>query len=756
MPVAPVSPSQTLRQCQKFIALLLVGASVPVLAEQWGWAEGPLGRTPLTDASVPADATNVVFVAGTVTPGPLSLSSRKLLFTAASGGTTLVVGGARSGFDLSGASGDWTFRGITFRGTGERADTVYDGGAICCRGGRLTLESCTFADLDARFTGGAVSAYLMDGDVSVSNCTFTGNASGPLNGMGGALYASRSATGTGTLRLGGSSFEGNAAQNGGAVSTVRVVDDDEKPMPAEVDGCTFRSNSSDYSGGAMNAEGALWVTNSLFAENSAIIQGGAICAGSSDPDWAGAKVELRAGTVFRGNSAKNSIDDDRYWTSGGAVAVSGKGYALEVSGRYVTFEGNRVESATTSYGGAIAAAEGTSVDVFCAAFLANRAGRAGGAVCSWGDSLGLSTSIFSNNTVTAANGVGGAVAVENGAALTLRNATVRGSNCAAVDAYQSKATLVNCVVVDNGDVDISVGGGVGAELVAAYTSYGRAEVAEGTPVTTNVCFSGRDKSIYLGESLYLDSIGAYLPEACEGVEQEAWDYDGVKYESRPAGRSMGAFECPTLTEIEIVSTTWYHNRSDGLYYPQIKIRFIGGDAHRIAGVTLTCGVVSHELPEADVARLRAAATGEVVSFGVDPAPFVPYPNSPANWGFVPTENRLFGVVDPTRPIGFSVAVRGTLRMAEVVAVPKTTRLKTVAQLPATVPVSARFAEFRVGERLSGAIDSVWHATVWLWGCASLGDEWKLVGELEVGADGTFSTAVPDGLRFFRLEAEVAR
>lgn len=201
-------------------------------------------------------------------------------------------------------------------------------------------------------------------------------------------------------------------------------------------------------------------------------------------------------------------------------------------------------------GGAIAAAKGTSVDVFCAAFLANRAGRAGGAV----------------------------------------------------DAYRANATLVNCVVVDNGPTDISVGGGEGAELVAEYTSYGRAEVSAETPVTTNVCFSGRDKSIYLGESLYLDSIGAYLPEACEGIEQEAWDYDEVKYESRPAGRSMGAFECPTLTEIEIVSTTWYHNRSDGLYYPQIKIRFIGGDAHRIAGVTLTCGGVNHVRPVSEQSR----------------------------------------------------------------------------------------------------------------------------------------------------------
>ena len=748
-----------MKTAARVLFTLLVSASVPALAEPWGWAEGPSGRTPLTDASVPADATNVVFAAGTVTPSPLSLSNRKLQFTAASEGTTLVVGGAQSGFDLSGASGDWTFRGIAFRGSGECADTVYDGGAICCSGGRLTLENCTFDNVNSRFTGGAVSAYLMDGDVSVSNCTFAGNVSGPMNGMGGALYASRGPSGTGTLRLDGCTFRGNSAQNGGAVATVRVIDDGERPMPVEMSGCTFRDNSADYSGGAIDDEGDLSVTNTLFADNGAALQGGAICAGTSDPDWAGADLTVFAGTEFRGNSATNAVDDSRYWTCGGAIAVAEAGFSLSVSGRHVVFDGNRAESASSSSGGAIAAVEGTEVEVSCAAFLANRASSGGGAVGSWGDKLGISTSIFSNNTVTAANGYGGAVSVESGAALTMRNATVRGSNGTAVDAYQSKATLVNCIVVDNGTTDISVGGGAGAELVAGYTSYGRAEVAEGTPVTTNACFSGRDSSIYRGATLYLESASAYLPEASEGLVQEAWDFDGVKYGSHPAGYSMGAYECGTPTEIEILSTTWYHNRSDGLYYPRLEIRFTGGDANRITGLTLTCEGVDHELPAADVARLKAASARDVLAFGVDPTTFVQYPNSPANWGFVPPEpagNRLFGVADPTRPIEFSVAVKGTLRMAEVVTVSGTMRALTVAQMPTTVPVSARFAEFRVGERLSGSVDSVWNATVWLWGCTSLGDEWQLVGELEVEADGTFSAAVPDGLRFFRLEAEVPR
>ena len=348
------------------------------------------------------------------------------------------------------------------------------------------------------------------------------------------------------------------------------------------------------------------------------------------------------------------------------------------------------------------------------------------------------------------------MSVESGAALVMRNSTVRGSNGGAVDAYRSKATLVNCIVVDNGEVDISVGGEADAELVAERTSYGRAEVAEGTPVTTNACVSGRDEEIYRGAELYLDSSSAYLPEACEGLVQAAMDFDGVKYGSRPAGYSMGAYECGTPTEIEILSTTWYHNRSDGQYYLRLEIRFTGGDANRITGVTLTCEGVDHELPTADVARLKAATAGTVLAFGVEPATFVQYPNSAANTGFVPSENRLFGVHDATRPPELSVAVQGTLRMAEVVSVPRKTRTVTAVRQAATVPVKARFAEFRIGERLSGRVDSAQGGTIWLLGCAALGDEWQVVDEIEVDANGEFSVAIPGGLRFFRLEAEVPR
>ena len=743
---------------KSFALALILAFCGNALAEVWGVARGAdgavlwkfetSGAVSLTDAELPEGTVEIAF-AKSVSVASVALTNRTLTFTG--DGVKLTTDGKASAFRL--ADGNWTFDGLAFEGPGALPDKAhYFGGAIDCRGGTLTVTNCSFAKLVTRFNGGAISARLMGGNVSISDSVFAQNACGPVNGTGGAIYASARAGAAATLRLCDCMFCGNSAQSGGAVTTVCTTSDEEDPVGLDVQGCTFDGNAVDYSGGAAFVGGNAFVSNTLFSANGANVQGGAICSSAiAAPGELAPRLQIRSGTVFRGNSATN----DSIWTCGGAIALWGEAAALDVDGRHVVFAENEAKSAKGAYGGAVYVATGTVARLSLAQFLGNESQTGGGAVFADEAGVVVQTSVFSNNTVTAAKGYGGAVAAE-GATLTVSNSTVRGSNGGAVDAYRSKATLVNCVVVDNGATDVSVGGGSGAELVAEYTSYGRAEVAEGTPVTTNACFSGRDKSIYLGESLYLDSLGAYLPEACEGVEQEAWDFDGVKYGSRPAGRSMGAFECPTLTEIEIVSTTWYHNRSDGLYYPQIRIRFIGGDAHRIAGVTLTCGGVNHELPETDVARLRAAATGEVVSFGVDPATFVPYPNSPANWGFVPPANRLFGIHDASRPPEFAVTIKGTLRMAEVVAVPVAPRLLTAARMSTTIPVRARFTEFRIGERLSGKIEAAWDATVFLWGCASLGDGWKPVCPLEIDADGGFSTVVPDGLRFFRLEAEVAR
>ena len=228
---------------------------------------------------------------------------------------------------------------------------------------------------------------------------------------------------------------------------------------------------------------------------------------------------------------------------------------------------------------------------------------------------------------------------------------------------------------------------------------------------------------------------------------------------------MGAYECPTSKKdprIEIVSTEWYHNRGDGLYYPRITVRFLEGDATRITGLTLMCDGVDHELPESCVAELRTATPGQEFVFGVNPDKFpVSYSRTKRD-GYIiwddPAEKErvmLFGEYKAVRPLTLELEVKGTLRFSEVVPVKAAPRF-LARSLPRTVAVPARFEEFGAGERITGKALTVAGARVWLYGSAALGCEWALVRELETDAEGRFETAIPVGLFFFRLEGEVSR
>ena len=743
----------------------------------WGTAKGPHGDVVLTstdsagaavlaDAELPADVTAITFAEGTVDVGSISLQNRVIAFSGAAGGTTLRGNGTNSVFCLGGASGDWTFGNLSFAGIPATEHAPMQGGAIEAVGGRLTLTNCTFASFRSHFSGGAVSARLMDGDLAFRDCTFTGNACGPYNGTGGAIYASAREGASVRLELRDSRFEGNEAQSGGAVMTLPTWEVGEALVSLEVEDCAFANNAATYNGGALSLVGDATVGGTVFERNRSGVQGGAICAMGMHDMWSDTMLTVRSGTVFRGNSVENNAE----WTCGGAVAVTDPGALFVTEGRHVVFEENFVESGVFSYGGAVYLASGAAANLELAGFLANRAEDGGGAVFGSGADATISTCIFSNNTVNLDyGGLGGAVSVEQ-SELVLSNCTVRGSNGGAVDIYETDAQVVNCVVADNcGGTDISAttDAGGAATLAMRYTSYGTAEASETVAVTTNACISGTGASVYRGTTLYLDSDSKYLPEAAEGLVQEAWDYDAVKYGSRPQGYSMGAYECPTPADepkVEIVSTEWYHNRGDGLYYPRIFVRYLEGDALRITGLTLTCEGTDHELLEECVAELRTATTpGQIFVFGVNPDKFpVSYDRTKRD-GYIiwddPAEKErvmLFGEYKEMRPLELELEVKGTLRISEVKSVATKTRRNLASALPQTVEVPARFEEFRIGERISGKAGTATNARVWLYGCAALGEEWDLVCELETDAEGRFEAEVPEGFFFFRLEAEVAR
>ena len=158
----------------------------------------------------------------------------------------------------------------------------------------------------------------------------------------------------------------------------------------------------------------------------------------------------------------------------------------------------------------------------------------------------VSTCVFSNNTVSAEyGGVGGAIATDD-AKLGLWNCTVRGSNQTAVDLLGATAEIVNCVVAGNGETDfLFVNSSVSVSRSAYGTLLNLDDVGADAPLAADDGnLPNRTAAIYAGDTLALDSTG-FNPVASLGLAQDAADYDGVAYGSRPAGFSMGAFECAT-------------------------------------------------------------------------------------------------------------------------------------------------------------------------------------------------------------------
>jgi len=761
-------------------AILLVIGEV-AMAAPWGRARGvgidvPLattdatGAAALTDAMLPAGTEEIIFlspVGGVRAVGTFALANRTLRFVAESEGVTLRTTGAARVFRLKG--GAWSFSGLKIEGSGLREPAPYEGGAIDCLGGSLTVTNCSFTNLGMRFGGGAVSARMMTGDVTFTDCRFTRNVCGPINGTGGAIYASgvrgRAEV---TLTLDRCRFEDNASQSGGAVTTVCTTYDEEDTVRLVIRGCHFENNRCDYAGGAVNADGSVEITNTMFVANMAGVQGGALCLGGMDRKTVDCRI--RPGVEFR----RNRVVNDKVWTCGGAIAVWGEGANLSVDGRLVRFAENSAASGENGYGGAIFAAENTQIAVSRAEFNNNTADDGGGAVYAWGGEVAITTSVFSNDTVVADNGFGGAISADS-AALSVTNTTIRYANRGAVNAFSTETVLINTVVADNGDeTDIEVFG-EGANLWMTHSAYGTIVASEEviSMLVTNACISGVNSNVYRGTTLLLD-VTTPNPVASEGMPQEATDYRDVDYGWQEGQHfSMGAFECPAPPDppsdpvVDISNVAWYHNRADGKYYPRVTLKYVWGDATRIQSIRLMCGEQTYELTEAQMEEIRGATKfDQEFNIGVNTNRWVPSAGSGENFGYIigtaaeKAEAMIFTVTDPTRStvsvIGAENKVWAKATVAPVNSLPKTTVRRSVAMLSMAMPVAARFTEFSIGERLSGVAEVSAGAQVELYGCARLGEKWENLGVLDIDAEGRFTAAVPETARFFKLQAEVSR
>jgi len=315
------------------------------------------------------------------------------------------------------------------------------GGAVWFQLGTVNFNGDTFDGNTAASAGGAI--YGNNGTLNISDAVFTENIVNGSSSKGGAVYANSDTA------IADSVFERNSAVAQGGALFVNAVDTvvtdtqfeqnsvsaaDGKGGAAYVsgsgdaqfDGADFAENSSTYFGGAVYAEGALEIKNSLFDQNSALNQGGAVFVNT-----AGASV---SGSTFSGNKTTSTVDRAAI---GGAVYLAA-GKSLTVSGS--TFTGN----SAVFRGGAVYSDGTLTIDG--AAFDGNSA-SSGGAV--WVGAASQATLkgelkfLQASDTVNVANtgvlNVTGAQVIQNSQFRSSGTLTIDKSNFSGADATSNES-----------------------------------------------------------------------------------------------------------------------------------------------------------------------------------------------------------------------------------------------------------------------------------------------------------------------------
>lgn len=207
-----------------------------------------------------------------------------------------------------------------------------------------SFELCGFFDNLGGLAGGAVVVF--DGGMSIEASTMFGNGA-----MSGGAIASWTEDGGTVIRLRGTVLSGNTATIGGGavyleddsdfVATHCEFVDNETTAPGgnggaivayhsfvALSGCDLIGNSS-FDGGAMLVhEGTLMSTNTIFAENSATDDGGALYLSYLDAGEianctiAANSADDLGGAIFAWDSAAVAITNSIVW-SNGASSVAG-------------------------------------------------------------------------------------------------------------------------------------------------------------------------------------------------------------------------------------------------------------------------------------------------------------------------------------------------------------------------------------------------------------------------------------------------
>ena len=269
-----------------------------------------------------------------------------------------------------------TSQGYTTVFSGNTAD-CYNGGAIHSEA-HAYIWNTKFSSNNACTDGGAVDA---ENDCDFIHCLFESNCCKGASSQceGGAIFSS------GTANVDGCRFESNtAADYGGAIYAKNVN------VGSKMYGRTYfnKNTASEDKGGAIYAENGVYAMDGIFNNNSANVDGGAICAkGDVKLNWCD----------FDSNRAEGAATTPCY---GGAVCSN------RVRADGCTFANNYAEN----HGGAIFT-ETFMADLSDCIFKNNKAKKDGGAVYINGkDIRTFLKCVFVNNH---AGGKGGAIYLDS-------------------------------------------------------------------------------------------------------------------------------------------------------------------------------------------------------------------------------------------------------------------------------------------------------------------------------------------------------
>ena len=324
---------------------------------------------------------------------------------------------------------------------------VVGGSGLVINGNGVTIQRSTSAANFAIFVVSAPTAVF--NNMTIANGVEAAGRSG-----GGAIFVS---TGT-NLSINNSTLRNNSAQNGGAI----YVDGNTAAAPTQLTltNCSVLNNESIASGSAFNGGGGVYVEpnakltllTTTLSGNTTVASGGALHIGgilsASNAEISGNTASGAGGGVLLEATAaatlvNSLVSNNTAVISGGGVYASGG--TLNISGG--SFLNNR---ANDSGAGGL---NSFATSVINSVTFAGNNGSRGGAIGNFG-TMTLSNSLLRGNVAFAGGGIAQS---GNGNSLSVSNTTITGnsvcdiSDClgGAIDNNVASLTLLNATITNN-------------------------------------------------------------------------------------------------------------------------------------------------------------------------------------------------------------------------------------------------------------------------------------------------------------------